>query len=60
MPHFDVEPTILPMYLVNGYERIAQEYADAGMSVVFTGHMHAVDIAAMTTKAGGRVLTCVI
>ena len=52
VPHFDIEPTILPMYLVNGYERIAQEYADAGMSVVFTGHMHAVDIAAMTTKAG--------
>lgn len=52
VPHFDVQPTILPMYLVNGYERIAQEYADAGMSVVFTGHMHAVDIAAMTTKVG--------
>ena len=52
VPHFDVQPTILPMYLVNGYERIAQEYADAGMSVVFTGHMHAVDITAMTTKAG--------
>ena len=52
VPHFDVEPTILPMYLVNGYERIAQEYADAGMSAVSTGHMHAVDIAAMTTKAG--------
>ena len=52
VPHFDVEPTILPMYLVNDYERIAQEYADAGMSVVFTGHMHAIDIAAMTTKAG--------
>ena len=52
VPHFDVEPTILPMYLVNDYERIAQEYADAGMSAVFTGHMHAIDIAAMTTKAG--------
>ena len=52
VPHFDMQPTILPMYLVDGYERIAQEYADAGMSVVFTGHMHAVDIAAMTTKAG--------
>ena len=52
VPHFDVEPTILPMYLVNDYERIAQEYADAGMSAVFTGHMHAIDIAAMTTAAG--------
>lgn len=55
VPHFDVQPTILPMYLVNGYERIAQEYADAGMSVVFTGHMHAVDIAAMTTAAGNTI-----
>ena len=55
VPHFDVEPTILPMYLVNGYERIAQEYADAGMSAVFTGHMHAVDIAAMTTVAGNTI-----
>lgn len=55
VPHFDVQPTILPMYLVNGYERIAQEYADAGMSVVFTGHMHAVDIAAMTTDAGNTL-----
>ena len=45
------------MYLVNGYERIAQEYADAGMSVVFTGHMHAVDIAAMTTKPATPSMT---
>ncbi len=53
--HFDVEPTILPMYLVNDYERLAQEYADAGMSVMFTGHMHAVDIAAKTTDAGNTI-----
>lgn len=53
--HFDVEPTILPMYLVNNYDRLAQEYADAGMSVMFTGHMHAVDIAAKTTDAGNTI-----
>lgn len=53
--HFDLEPTILPMYLVNNYDRLAQEYADAGMSVMFTGHMHAVDIAAMTTAAGNTI-----
>ncbi len=53
--HFDVQPTILPMYLVNNYDRLAQEYADAGMSVMFTGHMHAVDIAAMTTDAGNTL-----
>lgn len=53
--HFDVQPTILPMYLVNNYDRLAQEYADAGMSVMFTGHMHAVDIAAKTTDAGNTI-----
>ena len=53
--HFDLEPTILPMYLVNNYDRLAQEYADAGMSVMFTGHMHAVDIAAKTTDAGNTI-----
>lgn len=53
--HFDVQPTILPMYLVNDYERLSQEYADAGMSVMFTGHMHAVDIAAKTTDAGNTI-----
>ena len=53
--HFDVQPTILPMYLVNDYERLTQEYADAGMSVMFTGHSHAVDIASATTVAGNTI-----
>ena len=53
--HFDVQPTILPMYLVNNYERLTQEYADAGMSVMFTGHSHAVDIASATTAAGNTI-----
>ena len=55
VPHFDVQPTILPMYLVNNYDRLAQEYADAGMSVMFTGHSHAVDIASATTAAGNTI-----
>ena len=53
--HFDVQPTILPMYLVNNYEQLTQEYADAGMSVMFTGHSHAVDIASATTAAGNTI-----
>lgn len=53
--HFDMESTVLPMYLVNDYENIAQEYADAGMDMVFTGHMHANDIAAMTTAQGNTL-----
>ncbi len=55
IPHFGMEPDILPMYLVNDYERLAQVYADAGMQYVFTGHMHANDIAEMTTEAGNTL-----
>ena len=54
-PHFSMEPELLPMYLVNDYERLAQVYADAGMSYIFTGHMHANDIATVTTEAGNTL-----
>lgn len=55
VPHFSMEPDLLPMYLVNDYERLAQVYADAGMDYIFTGHMHANDIAAVTTEAGNTL-----
>ncbi len=55
VPHFTMEPDLLPMYLVNDYERLAQVYADAGMSYIFTGHMHANDIATVTTEAGNTL-----
>lgn len=55
VPHFSMEPDLLPIYLVNDYERLAQVYADAGMSYIFTGHMHANDIAAVTTEAGNTL-----
>lgn len=29
VPHFSMEPDLLPMYLVNDYERVAAVYADA-------------------------------
>lgn len=52
VPHFDDEPTLLGEYLVDNYETVAPAYADAGVSVVFTGHMHANDVAAYTSPAG--------
>lgn len=55
VPHFGLEPDILPEYLVNDYERLSQEFADAGMQYIFTGHMHANDIAS-TTTANGKTL----
>ena len=55
IPHFEMEPELMPMFLVNDYERLAQVYADAGMAYVFTGHMHANDIATITTESGNTL-----
>lgn len=55
VPHFSMEPDVLPEYLVNGYERLSQEFADAGMQYIFTGHMHANDIASVTTAQGNTL-----
>lgn len=55
IPHFDMEPSLLPMYLVDDYERLSTTFADAGMQYVFTGHMHANDIACITTKNGNTL-----
>jgi len=45
----------MSMYLVDSYKKVAADFADAGMDVVFTGHMHAIDIAAVTTKKGNTL-----
>ena len=52
VPHFSMEPDILKMYLVEDYDKIAAQLADAGLEMIFTGHMHANDIASMTTENG--------
>ncbi|WP_302153015.1 metallophosphoesterase [uncultured Enorma sp.] len=56
--HFGYEDEIFGEYLVNknlSYTAVAEAYADAGISAVFTGHMHANDIAAHTSAAGNTV-----
>ncbi len=52
IPHFSMEPELMGEYLVDNYEDCQRRYADAGVSAVFTGHMHANDIASITTEAG--------
>ncbi len=55
IPHFSMEPDVLGMYLVEDYADIAAQLADAGLEMIFTGHMHANDIAAMTTESGNTL-----
>ncbi|MDO4437474.1 MAG: metallophosphoesterase [Coriobacteriaceae bacterium] len=52
VPHFSMEPQLMGEYLVDNYEECQRRYADAGVSAVFTGHMHANDVASITTEAG--------
>ena len=53
--HFSMEEEFLGDYLVNDYQNISAAFADAGIHYVFTGHMHANDIATMTTAAGNEL-----
>lgn len=52
VPHFDMESTVAPEYMLDNYQRISEEFADAGMHFVFTGHYHAQDVAKMRTAKG--------
>lgn len=43
-PHFKGQGKYMPDYLVDNYEQVCEIYADAGVDMVFTGHMHGNDI----------------
>lgn len=53
--HFSEEPVVMKDYLVDNYEVVQQTYADTGVSYVFTGHMHANDIAEYTSEKGNKL-----
>lgn len=55
IPHFSQEPAVMKDYLVDNYETVRETYGDSGVSCVFTGHMHANDIAEYTTAQGNKV-----
>ena len=52
VPHFSMEPTLLADFLADNYIEASETMANAGIRYVFTGHMHAQNIASVTTAAG--------
>ena len=56
LPHFGMEAELLSEYIVEDWEQAASALADAGLRYLFTGHMHANDIAEYTTLEGNRVV----
>lgn len=62
IPHFVKEPELLKEYLLNEWnekccdgKRPAEAFADLGVSYVFTGHMHAQDIAKIVSRDGNTI-----
>lgn len=55
VPHTAIQPTFFSEYLVEDYANASETLADAGMSLVFTGHFHSQDASYITT-ANGNIL----
>ena len=55
VPHFSMEDQILSEYVVENWKDVATRLADAGMRYIFTGHMHANDIAQFTSTSGNTI-----
>ncbi len=53
--HILMQDTFFSEYIVDDWKRLAPEFADLGMKVVFTGHFHANDIAKYTSPAGNKI-----
>ncbi len=53
--HTAAQPQFFPEYLVDDYEMISQELADAGIGLVFTGHFHSQDVSVTQTKSGKKL-----
>lgn len=49
LPHFSVQP------MIKNYADIAEKMADAGIKLVFTGHLHANDASMANTKKGNTI-----
>lgn len=49
LPHFYLQP------MIDNYSDLAQELADMGINLVFTGHIHANDISSAKTKSGNTI-----
>ncbi len=55
VPHTNIEEATLFAFVVNDWMKAAEAYADAGMHYVFTGHLHANDVAKYVSDSGEAV-----
>ena len=55
VPHIEIEPSTFFAFVLWDWERIADEYADAGIHYVFTGHLHSSDTSTYINDNGEEV-----
>lgn len=55
VPHLGIQEQFFAEYLVDDWEKVSSDFADAGMQLVFTGHFHAQDISDYTSAAGNQI-----
>lgn len=60
MTHYPLLPFSSVMHLIGDakltdWENVAEKFADAGLDLIFTGHMHAQAVTDYTTKNGNRI-----
>ncbi|MBR3819410.1 MAG: metallophosphoesterase [Clostridia bacterium] len=55
VPHTSIEEATLFAFVTNDWLKVADAYADAGMHYVFTGHLHANDVAKHISDSGEAV-----
>ncbi len=55
VPHTAIEEATLSAFVINNWLEVAESYADAGMHYVFTGHLHANNVAKHVSDNGEAV-----
>ncbi|MBQ2694025.1 MAG: metallophosphoesterase [Clostridia bacterium] len=55
VPHISIEEATLWAFVVQNWMEVAETYADAGMHYVFTGHLHANNVAKHVSDNGEAV-----
>lgn len=55
MEHFYGQSMVFPEYVIEGWDTVFTQLADAGLEVVFTGHFHSQDIIRRTSPTGNTL-----
>lgn len=55
VPHFHMEETLAAPYMVDESGQLCHQLIDAGVHVIFTGHLHISDISQTTHRSGEMV-----